>query len=206
MRSMLPTQPRSTPIPRIPERLAGVPALCALVLCALVLCTGLAGCVSLTGEDPTKRTLGTFLDDEAVERLALRRIKAADERLAASHINVVCFSGVVLITGQVEEDALRAKAENALEGIRKVRKIYNDIQVGGASSLVSRTNDRWLTTKVRSHLVAAENVPSSRIKIVTEDSVVYLLGVLPRAQADAAADVTRTVFGVSKVVKVFDYL
>ena len=146
------------------------------------------------------------MDDEAIERLAKRQINAADARLAASHINVVSYHGVVLLTGQVEQASLRDAAERAIANIRKIRKVYNDIQVGGPTNLVARANDNWLTTKVLSRLAASEDVKATRIKVVAERGVIYLVGVVPRNQGDAAAELARTVFGVNKVVKVFDYL
>lgn len=165
-----------------------------------------AGCVSFTGADPTKRTLGTAIDDEAVELLVRRHIRSADDRLAESHINVVSYHGVVLLTGEVETGTLRDAAERAVANIRKVRAVHNDIQVGGASNLVARANDGWLATKVRSGLTASDDVKVTRIKVVAERGVIYLIGVVPRSQGDAAAEIARDVFGVNRVVKVFDYL
>ena len=164
------------------------------------------GCVSFTGEDPTLRTPGGWLDDEVIERMASRRIDAADERLAISHVNVVSYDGIVLLTGQVEDQGLRSLAEDSIREIRKIRKIHNEIQIGGASSLVARGNDNWLQTKVKAQLLADEDVEGSRIKVFVEDGIVYLIGVLPREQADAAVAVARTVFGIQRVVKVFDYV
>ena len=164
------------------------------------------GCVSITGDDPTLRTPGGWLDDEVIERMASRRIDAADERLAISHVNVVSYDGIVLLTGQVEDQDLRGLAEESIREIRKIRKIHNEIQIGGASSLLARGNDNWLQTKVKTQLLANEDVEASRIKVFVEDGVVYLIGVVPRGQADAAVGVARTVFGVQRVVKVFDYL
>ena len=164
------------------------------------------GCVSITGDDPTLRTPGGWVDDEVIERMASRRIDAADERLAISHVNVVSYDGIVLLTGQVEDQDLRSRAEDSIREIRKIRKIHNEIQIGGASSLLARGNDNWLQTKVKTQLLANEDVEASRIKVIVEDGVVYLIGVVPRAKADAAVGVARTVFGVQRVVKVFDYL
>jgi len=173
---------------------------------AAALVAAQVGCVSFTGEDPTLRTPGGWLDDEVIERMASRRIDAADERLAISHVNVVSYDGIVLLTGQVEDQDLRSLAEDSIREIRKIRKIHNEIQIGGASSLVARGNDNWLQTKVKAQLVADEDVNASRIKVFVEDGVVYLIGVVPRIQADAAVGVARTVFGIQRVVKVFDYL
>ena len=164
------------------------------------------GCVSVTGDDPTLRTPGGWLDDEVIERMASRRIDAADERLAISHVKVVSYDGIVLLTGQVEDQDLRSLAEDSIREIRKIRKIHNEIQIGGASSLLARGNDNWLQTKVRAQLRAHEDVAASRIKVVVEDGIAYLIGVVPRGQADAAVAVARTVFGIQRVVKVFDYL
>ena len=164
------------------------------------------GCVSVTGEDPSLRTTGTWLDDEVIEQMASRRIDDADERLAISHVNVVSYHGIVLLTGQVEDQALRDLAEQSLDGIRKIRKIHNEIQIGGAISLVARGNDNWIQTKVRAQLVTDRDTDASRIKVSVEDGVVYLIGVVPRIQADAAVAAARNVFGVQRVVKVFDYL
>lgn len=173
---------------------------------AATLATGQVGCVSITGEDPGRRTPGGWLDDEVIERMAKRRIDAADKRLAISHVNVVSYDGIVLLTGQVTDPVLRELAEQSLSDFRKIRKIHNEIQIGGAISLVARGNDNWLQTKVKARFLADGEVDSSRIKVFVEDGVVYLIGVLPRVQADAAVAVARNVFGVQRVVKVFDYV
>ena len=164
------------------------------------------GCVSITGEDPSLRTPGAWIDDEVIERMASRRIDAADERLAISHVNVVSYDGIVLLTGQVEDQGLRDLAEQSLREIRKIRKIHNEIQIAGSISLVARGNDNWIQTKVKARLIADGDAHASRIKVFVEDGIVYLIGVVPRVQADAAVAAARDVFGVQRVVKVFDYL
>ena len=176
-------------------------ALAALV----VLAAAVAGCVSVTGNDPTLRTPRELLEDRRIEREAKARL-AADEGLATNHINVVSYDGIVLLTGEVVDDALRSRAERALGNVPGVRRVHNEIQLGGATSLVARANDSWLATKVFSKFAADKTVDASRIKVVAESGVVYLIGVVPRDHADAAAEAARTVFGVRKVVKVFDYL
>ena len=173
---------------------------------AATLVAAQVGCVSFTGEDPTLRTPGRWFDDEVIERMASRRIYEADERLAISHVNVVSYDGIVLLTGQVEDPDLRSLAEESIREIRKIRKIHNEIQIGGAISLMARGNDNWLQTKVKAQLLANEDVEASRIKVLVEDGIAYLIGVVPREQADAAVAVARTVFGIQRVVKVFDYL
>ena len=195
-------------IAELPPAVRGGPRPVRIVVrwLAATLVAAQVGCVSFTGDDPTLRTPGGWLDDEVIERMASRRIDAADERLAISHVNVVSYDGIVLLTGQVEDPDLRSLAEDSIREIRKIRKIHTEIQIGGASSLVARGNDNWLQTKVKAQLLADEDVNASRIKVFVEDGVVYLIGVVPRVQADAAVGVARTVFGIQRVVKVFDYL
>ncbi|MBT5876387.1 MAG: BON domain-containing protein, partial [Candidatus Latescibacteria bacterium] len=74
------------------------------------------------------------------------------------------------------------------------------------TSVISRTNDSWLTTKTKSALSASDKADASRIKVVTENGVVYMMGLLTRAEADAAVEITRQIQGVQKIVKVFEYI
>lgn len=173
-------------------------------LAVLTICLG--GCFSLTGEDPTLRTPGGVIDDEVIESMVARRIDAADERLSQSHINVDSYDGIVLLTGQVQSDELRQLAEDSVSDVKRIRRVHNELSIGGPISLVARTNDNWLETKVRSRLIANPDVVASRIKVVAEDGVVFLVGIVSREQADATVAVTKNVFGVQKIVKVFDYL
>ncbi len=180
-------------------------ALVAATIGLLLGSAGLAGCVSLRGDDLTLRTPGEVIEDEQIKRLARQRIKASDGRLATSNVNVQSYHGIVLLTGQVEDQALRAEAERLVAEVPKVRKTHNEIQVGGATNFVTRANDKLLAAKVGSRFIAREDVDLARIKVVAENGVIYLIGVVDRQQADAAAEAARTVFGVRKVVKVFDY-
>ena len=124
-----------------------------------------------------------------------------------SHVNVVSYDGIVLADRAGRRPRSCATlAEESIRDIRKIRKIHNEIQIAGASSLMARGNDNWLQTKVKAQLVANEDVNASRIKVFVEDGVAYLIGVVPRVQADAAVGVARTVFGIQRVVKVFDYI
>lgn len=187
-----------------PNSPAGTFGIAFSALCAALLTC--AGCVSVSGKDPTLRTPGQYLADRRIEAQAGKAIAAADERFANARVKVVSYDGVVLLVGQVPDDTLRARAERVVDALPEVRRVHNELQVSGATSLVARANDDWLTTKVVSRFAASEEVNANRVKVVAEDGVVYLVGILPPAEADQAAQVARTVFGVNKVVKVFDYL
>lgn len=189
---------------RLKQRTAETtPRVAPLALAALLM---VSGCVSVTGKDLTLRTPGEVVDDLAIARTAAERIDAADERLAASHVNVTSYHGILLLTGEVQDETLRGRAESALAGLRDVRAVHNELTVGSPTGFVARANDGWLAAKVMSKFARSADVDMGRIKVVTTDGVVYLMGVLPRQQANAAAEAARTIFGVRKVVKVFDYL
>lgn len=154
----------------------------------------------------TTTSLSEAFDDTRNESLAAQRIAAANPALKDAHINVTSFNGILLITGQVPDAALIPLATEVTEPLRNVRKVHNELAVAGPTSLLSRTNDSWLTTKIKSALAADERTDASRIKVVTENEVVYLMGLLTQAEADAAVEVARGVQGVQKIVKALEYI
>lgn len=164
----------------------------------LILTLVLSGCAATSFS-------GAF-DDSRNESLAKKRIKDAHPALDDANISVNSFDGIVLITGQVPSADLIPIATAQVEPLRNVRKVHNELQVAGETSVLSRTNDSWLTTKVKSALTTNDDTDVNRIKVVTENEVVYLMGRLTRNEADAAVSVTRNVQGVQKIVKVFEYI
>lgn len=163
-----------------------------------------ASCATVTGSDPGARSLGTIMDDRGIESAAKDVLRSAAPALAAARIDVASFNGVVLLTGQVGSAALKRQALESVQRIRKVRRVHNEIVVGPADTLVSRSNDRLLSTKVRAALVASDTVNADRVSLVTRNGTVFLMGLVPAEQANAAAEVARQVAGVQRVVKVFE--
>jgi len=157
-------------------------------------------------QDPGQRSLGTYLDDEKIQTITTVNINKAHPDLKNANINVNVFNGVVLLTGQVQSNELRLLAARTAQQVQNVRQVYNEIQVRGNVSLLASSSDAWLTTKVKSVLMADKEIDSGRIKIVTENGVVYLMGLLTRAEAERAADATRSIGGVQKVVKAVEYI
>lgn len=168
------------------------------LLSLLVILLALNGCAATSFS-------GAF-DDSRNASLAKKRINDAHPALRDANISVNSFDGIVLITGQVPSADLIPIATAEVEPLRNVKKVHNELQVAGETSVLSRTNDSWLTTKVKSSLTTNEDTDVNRIKVVTENEVVYLMGRLTRAEADAAVEVTRNVQGVQKIVKVFEYI
>ncbi len=179
------------------------------ILITLALIATLQGCASVTGptsEDQGSRTLGTVWDDQMIESRGKAIIRAATPELKEAHLGVTSFNGQVLLTGQVSSEEEKQAAGAAIKDLRKVRTVHNELEIAGPTSLVARTNDSWLTTKVKTALFTNEDTDAGRVKVVTENGVVYLMGLLSKAESEATVEKTRQVFGVQKIVKVFEYI
>ena len=160
-----------------------------------------AGGAALSAMD--RRTTGVQVDDEGIELRSTNRIS---ERFGDKvHVNVTSFNRSVLVTGEVPDAAAKAEIEKLIQGVPSVRGVTNDLQVAGGASLTSRASDATITGKVKARLFDSGKLNPVHVKVVTEASVVYLLGIVTEAEANVAVDVARTTGGVRKVVKVFDY-
>ncbi len=186
-----------------------------LSLLALTLCLGLSGCSSVltaTRDTPIQddrgtRTFGSKIDDSLIEtKVAVNVAKAAPELDDGSHIIVTSFNGIVLLAGQTPRADLKALAEQAAGTVQRVKKVNNELQVMPPSSILARNNDVWLTTKIKSQMLTDNTIPGSRIKVVTENGIVYLLGLVTQQEANNATSLVQSVSGVQKIVKLFEYI
>lgn len=151
-----------------------------------------------------RRTAGYYVEDENIE---LKAVKYVETTLGENtHINVTSYNRNVLLTGETPNEATKANAEAFVKSIENVRTITNEITVGPKTDFGSRSNDTYLTTKVKSKFVTENQFPANYVKVVTENSVVYLMGLVTKAEADAAVAIASNTDGVSKVVKVFEYI
>ncbi|MBI6952411.1 MULTISPECIES: BON domain-containing protein [Pseudomonas] len=184
-------------------------------LMALTLCLGVSGCSSvLTSarnspieDDRGTRTIGSKIDDSLIEtKVSVNIAKANPELDKGSHIVVSSYNGVVLLAGQTPRADLKSLAEQTAGQVQRVKKVHNELQVMQPSSILARNNDAWLTTKIKTQMLTDESVPSSRIKVITENGIVYLLGLVRQQEANAATNVVQGVSGVQKIVKLFEYI
>ena len=158
-------------------------------------------------EDPTKRTAGARVEDEVIETKVIVNIRSMEPALKNANIQAVSHNGVVLLIGQVESEALKQRAsEIASEASTRISRIHNELEVAGEASLLSRGNDAWIATQVRTSLLLNRNVPSDQVRVVAENGTVYLMGMISQDDGESAAAVASTINGVQKVVKVFDYI
>jgi osmotically-inducible protein OsmY len=174
-----------------------VAALPLLGGCAAALIGGAATGVLVAND---RRTVGTVTEDQAIE------LKSSSRVGNRGHINYTSFNKLVLLSGEVPTQAAREDAERIVRGVENVRGVYNELQVAGNSALSSRTNDTYITSKVKARFVDGGKFNPVHVKVVTESGVVYLLGIVNRAEGEAATEIARTTSGVEKVVRLFEYL
>jgi len=151
-----------------------------------------------------RRTAGVYVEDENIKLKASKNIETTLGEDV--HVNITSFKGNVLLTGEVPDENAKIKAENIVKTIESVRNVTNELTVGFNTPISSRTNDAYLTSKVKAQFVSENRFQANHVKVVTENSVVYLLGYVTQSEAEAAVDIARNTTGVTKVVKVFEYI
>ena len=184
-----------------PALLAVLLAAAALPGCIPVMVAGAAGGAAMVATD--RRTAGAQVDDEGIEI----KVTAEIERLYGdrAHVNVTSYNGIVLLTGEVPDQGAWASVGAFAKAQAKVRDVRNELVVGPPTSLSQRSNDSYITSKVKARFIEANKFPPNVVKVVTERGVVYLMGIVSRQEGDAAGEVAAMTEGVAKVVKVFEY-
>ena len=170
--------------------------------CVPLVIAGAAGGAALVVAD--RRSVGAQTDDEAIELKMANNIGAGyGDRV---HVNVTSYNGIVLLTGEVPTPELKRSIEEIAKSTAKVRSVTDELSVGPVSSIGSRTNDSYITSKVKARFVEATKFAPNHVKVITERQVVYLMGLVRRTEADAAAQIAATTSGVVRVVKLFEYI
>jgi osmotically-inducible protein OsmY len=170
--------------------------------CAAVVVGGAATGVMMADD---RRKAGVYLEDQEIELRALDRLRGAFPGKAVS-VSTISFNHHVLLVGQVPDEGTRAKVAETIKAIPNVAKVYNETTVSGVTSLTSETNDAAITTKVKARLIDNGKVSANHVKVVTEAAVVYLMGLVTREEGEAAAQIAAGTGGVTKVVKLYEYL
>ena len=182
--------------------------LAALVICVPLLggCVGAAvvgaGAGALMVVD--RRASETYIADQGLELRANSRIseKYGDK----VHVNATSYNRMMLLTGEVPTAEIKADVEKIAAGVTDVKSISNELAIAGPSSFGVRSNDSYITSKVKARFIDAGKFSANVVKVVTEAGVVFLLGIVTQAEADAAVDIARTTGGVLKVVRVFEII
>ncbi|TWI61859.1 osmotically-inducible protein OsmY [Pseudoduganella lurida] len=184
----------------------------AIALLGGALMASLSGCVGLvvggavagTMSASDRRTFGAQTEDKTIDFKASNRVRnlVGD----AAHVNINAFNRKVLITGEVRDQAMKQAVENEVKTVEGVQSVVNELVIAGPASYTSRSNDTLLTTKVKASLVDAKDISANSFKVVTERGEVFLMGRVTQFEAGRASDIARGVNGVTKVVRVFEYI
>ena len=183
--------------------------LTALVLCLLLL-HGCAAPVIIAGgtaagaaADP--RTADSLVEDQNIELKISKAIYTNEQLKKRVHVNVTSYNGVVLLVGETPNANMRNAVVNLARHVEKVRRIHNEIIVAPPIPQLARNQDAWITTKLKTRLIATKGINSFNIKVTTSNKVVYLMGLTTKGEGNIAADVARNISGVQQVVKLFEY-
>lgn len=153
-----------------------------------------------------RRTMGSIVDDEAVELKASAAILSDNQLKGQAHINITSMNGIVLLSGEAASTEARDRALSQVRPIPSIRRIHNEIRIAPPSSFGSRSLDTWYTTKVKSRLLFTKDLDASRVKVVTENATVYLMGLVTQREGEIAAGSAAQVGGIGGVVKLFEYI
>jgi osmotically-inducible protein OsmY len=161
-----------------------------------------AGTAAMVAAD--RRQAEVVLGDQRIEVTASTRI--TEQLRDQAHVNVTSFNYVVLLTGEAPTEQLKAQAERIVAAIPQVKSVVNEIQIAAPSTFTSRSNDTYLTGKVKAGFISSDRFSPNDVKVTTEAGVVYLMGLVTRKEGDDATEAARSTGGVRKVVRVFEYI
>ena len=168
--------------------------------CFPLAATGLGAAVMMVDD---RRSTGVYVEDENIEWKVRGRLI---DQFAGTHVNVTSFNLTVLVTGEVPTEKLKAEVGEAMRSISSVKNVVNELVVGGNTALTARANDGLITTNVKTRFINNGKFSINHVKVVTESGTAFLMGIVTSDEADAATELARTTSGVSRVVRVFEYI
>lgn len=190
----------------------------ATLFSSLLIISLLSGCAAVTiGTAATtgialahdRRSAGTVIDDQTIELKVLRVLYEVDNIRNNTHVNATCYNGALLLTGEAPTDNLLNDITRRLRQIPQVRKVHNEITLAAPSSLISRSSDSLITSQAKVLLFRLNKIQDfdpTRVKVVSENGVVYLLGLLKQHEVSPVIETIRRVGGVQRVVKLFEII
>ena len=154
----------------------------------------------------SRRSIQTNVNDQYTTMKIFQALNYKTKEFKNANISIATYNNEVLLAGQVPEAWQKVKAEQIVKKIPDIGRVYNLLMVGSPSSTITKISDAWITTKVKTKLIASNDVDASQIKVVTENGMVYLMGIIKPEEADAAIEIASNTDGVQGVVKVFSYI
>lgn len=187
--------------------LCGILSSALLSGCAAVVIAGAGAAGGASQVSGDRRTVGSMIDDSAIESVANKEIEMIDEiGYDRSSIGTTSVNGILLVHGQTSSKLIIKNLERTCLKIKGVKKVYNALTLTDNVGFGQSSQDTWLTTKVKTKLIGESNVRSNSIKVVTEDGVVYLLGLVNKNEGATAAQIAANTDGVKKVITLFEYV
>lgn len=153
-----------------------------------------------------RRSAGTIVDDQAIQLKATQALLGNSKFRKDSHVSVLSFNNSVVLVGQTPNEATRQQVFQAISRIPKVKKVYNEVRIASPSPLSTRSKDSWITTRIKAKMLANKTVGPTKVKVLTEEGVVYLMGLANREEELVATDIAQSVDGVNKVVQIFEHM
>ncbi len=152
-----------------------------------------------------RRTSGAYVDDETIEWKIIDVLYQDEQIDQQTHLNATSYNGIVLLTGEILNQEMRVKIDEKIRSVQGVRQLHDETSIAAPSSMMSRSGDTWITSKVKTAMLTDDTDMGARTKVVTDKGVVYLMGIVSPQEADKLTEIARRVGGVQKVVKVFEY-
>lgn len=186
-------------------KLMGLLLVAVVTLQGCVVAVGAAGAMAAKVAND-RRTVGTQLDDQNADSAVAYQWSKSDALKEQANLQVDVYNGVALLTGQAPSQALLDEAVNRAQEVAYLKKIHNQIRIAQPIGAGTQANDIWLASMVRAKIVADERVPALQVKVVVQDSEVFLMGRLSNVEATAAVDIARNITGVARVVRAFEII
>jgi len=182
--------------------------LCAVFVVNLQGCAGLVVAGAAVGAVAASdlRSSKVMMEDKVIEMTATDKIYSNSNLQTKVHINVNSYNHIVLLTGEALSPDLRDQAVDIVRKLNKVRQVYNEIRVADLTTFDSRANDSWISSKIKSKMLATKNFDATKVEITTENRSVYLMGFVTAQQGSQAAEIASHIEGVQRVVKLFEYI
>jgi osmotically-inducible protein OsmY len=171
--------------------------------CVAAAVVGIVGGASAATDE---RSIGTQMDDQKIEFEAYAKLSKQKALGDNTNLQVISVNGSVLVIGQAPNTYLRDLAIKTINEVDQVIQLHNQIRISNTTSITTKSNDIWLTSKVKTALFGSDNLDATNIKVVTENGEVFLMGLITEAQANEAVDIARNVSGVNRVFKIFEYI
>jgi osmotically-inducible protein OsmY len=171
---------------------------CVWLLLVLML-HALVGCAPLD-----RRSLSTSFEDEHIESQAISLINTRHTGIV--HVNVTSFNRHVLLTGEVPDEASKSEIAQIVAAVPNINGISNEVVVGDIEGIASRSADSLITSDVKLRFIGNGRFGPGRVKVVTENGTVFLLGLVYHNEAESAAYLASTTKGVKRVITMFEYL